>query len=150
MEMSAFIEDLRGQKVGLDTMVFVYAFENHPAYVQLIRPLLIAIESGATEAVTSTITLAECLVQPYRKKDTALAARYMVLLRNFPHLAVLPVTDAIAERAAFLRANHRLKTPDAVQISTALLSGCRSFLTNDEAFHSVKGIEVLVLDDFLT
>jgi predicted nucleic acid-binding protein len=109
-----------------------------------------AIESGATGAVTSTITLAECLVEPYRKKDAARGARYMVLLRNFPHLAVLRVTDAIAERAAFLRANHRLKTPDALQISTALLSGCRSLLTNDEAFHSVKEIEVLVLDDFLT
>ncbi len=46
----------------------------------------------------------------------------MVLFRNFPHLSVLPVTDEIAERAAFLRAHYGLKTPDALQLATALIS----------------------------
>jgi predicted nucleic acid-binding protein len=70
----------------------------------------------------------------------------MVLFRNFPHLSVVPVTDDIAERAAFLRAYQNLKTPDALQVATALLSGSRFFLTNDETLTSVKDIPILVLD----
>jgi predicted nucleic acid-binding protein len=70
----------------------------------------------------------------------------MVLFRNFPHLSVVPVTDDIAERAAFLRAHYNLKTPDAIQVATALVSGSRAFLTNDENLASVKGIDILVLD----
>jgi len=79
----------------------------------------------------------------------ALAARYMVLFRNFPHLSVLPVTDEIAERAAFLRAHYRLKTPDAFQLATALISASHAFLTNDERTPEIEGFQVLILDRYL-
>ncbi len=70
----------------------------------------------------------------------------MVLFRNFPHLSVLPVSDDIAERAAFLHAHHNLKAPDALQLATALLSGSRLFLTNDDTLSQVGDIQVLILD----
>ncbi|MGA2315058.1 MAG: PIN domain-containing protein [Thermodesulfobacteriota bacterium] len=127
-------------------MIFIYAFEEHPAYLPLLKYFFSVLEKGEIEAVTSTISITECLVHPYRKKDFALAAQYMVLFRNFPHLSVVPVTDDIAERAAFLRAHYNLKTPDAIQVATALISGSRAFLTNDENLASVKGIDILVLD----
>ncbi len=149
MEVTTFLKDCKGQKIALDTMVFIYAFEEHPTYLPIIRPFFRAVEKGEVEAVTSTLTLAECLVQPYRKKDMALAARYRVLFRNFPNLSVIPVTDDIAERTALLRANYRLKTPDAIQLASALVSGSRSFLTNDEALGPVEGIQILVLDHLL-
>ena len=79
----------------------------------------------------------------------ALAARYMFLFRNFPHLSVLPVTDEIAERAAFLRAHYDLKTPDALQFATALISASHAFLTNDERIPEIEGIQVLILDRYL-
>ena len=144
--MTSFLKGLKSQKVGLDTMIFIYAFEEHPAYLPLLKPFFSVLEKGEIEAVTSTISITECLIQPYRKKDIALAARYMILFRNFPHLSVIPVTDDIAERAAFLRAHYNLKTPDAIQVATALISGSRAFLTNDENLASVKGIDILVLD----
>lgn len=149
MEITAFLKSLKGQKVAVDTMVFIYAFEEHSAYLPLIKPFFTAVEKGEMEAVTSTITLAECLIQPYKKKDMALAARYRVLFRNFPNLSVIPVTDDIAERTALLRANYRLKTPDAIQLATALVSGSRLFLTNDEALGPVEGVRIFVLDHLL-
>jgi len=144
--MTFFLKGLKSQKVGLDTMIFIYAFEEHPAYLPLLKNFFSVLEKGEIEAVTSTISITECLVQPYRKKDFALAAQYMVLFRNFPHLSVVPVTDDIAERSAFLRAHYNLKTPDAIQVATALISGSRAFLTNDENLASVKGIDILVLE----
>lgn len=144
--MTSFLKGLKSQKVGLDTMIFIYAFEEHPAHLPLLKHFFSVLEKGEIEAVTSTITIQECLVHPYRKKDFALAAQYMVLFRNFPHLSIITVTDDIAERAAFLRAHYNLKTPDAIQVATALISGSRAFLTNDENLASVKGIDILVLD----
>ena len=113
-----------------------------PSYV----PLLSAFQS---KMFYIDLIFAECLVQPYREKDMALAARYMVLFRNFPHLSVLPVTDEIAERAAFLRAHYRLKTPDAFQLATALISASHAFLTNDERTPEIEGFQVLILDRYL-
>jgi len=144
--MTSFLRSLKGQKIAVDTMIFIYAFEEHPAYASLLRTFFAALEKGEMEAVTSTVTITECLTQPYRKKNFSLAAQYMVLFRNFPHLSVAPVTDDIAERAAFLRAHQNLKTPDALQLATALLSGSHFFLTNDETLISFKDIPILILD----
>jgi len=144
--MTSFLKGLKSQKVGLDTMIFIYTFEEHPAYLPLLKQFFSVLEKGEMEAVTSTITVTECLVRPYRKKDFALAAQYMALFRNFPHLSIIPVTDDVAERAAFLRAHYHLKTPDAIQVATALISGSRAFLTNDENLASVEGIDILLLD----
>jgi predicted nucleic acid-binding protein len=147
--MTSFLKNLKGQRVTLDAMVFIYAFENHPIYLPLLNPLLDAIERGELEAITSTLTVAECLVQPYKKKNMILAAHYRVLFRNFPNLSVLPLTEEIANKTAFLRAHYHLKTPDAIQLATASIAGSRSFLTNDRKLPSVEGIQVLVLDHLL-
>ncbi len=144
--MTSSLKKLLGQKVGLDTMVFIYTFEEHPAYLPLIKDFLHALEKGEFEAVTSTLTITECLIQPYRKNHPSLATHYLVLFRNFPHLSVIPVLDDIAERAAFLRAHHNLKTPDAIQIATALVSGAHIFLTNDETMSHIEGMDILLLD----
>jgi predicted nucleic acid-binding protein len=148
--MNPLLELLQGKKVALDTMVFIYAFEEHPVYLPLIKPLWHEVERGKIRAVTSTITLAECLVQPFRAKALELAARYKILFRDFPHLSVIPVSEEIAEKAAWLRAQYQIKTPDAIQLATAIDSGCHAFLTNDEDLAGPKEVRTLVLSQFLT
>jgi predicted nucleic acid-binding protein len=144
--MISFLKRLKGQKIGIDTMIFIYAFEEHPAHASFLRSFFSALEKGEMESVTSSVTITECLTQPYRVKDFALAAQYMALFRNFPHLSVVPVTDDIAERAAFLRASQNLKTPDALQLATALLSDSNFFLTNNQSLSSIQDIPILILD----
>ena len=41
-----------------------------------------------------------------------------------------------------------LKTPDALQIASALSAGCPAFLTNDRRIPSMQGLRVLQLDDY--
>ncbi len=147
--MTSFLRRLKGQKIAIDTMIFIYAFEEHPTYLAVLRSFFSALEKGEMEAVTSTVTITECLIQPYRLKNFILAAQYMALFRNFPHLSVIPVIDDIAERAAFLRANQNLKTPDALQLATALVSGANSFLTNDESLSSIHTIPIIILDQLI-
>ena len=144
--MISSLKRLKGQKIAIDTMIFIYAFEEHPAHASFLRSFFSALEKGEMESVTSSVTITECLTQPYRVKDFALAAQYMALFRNFPHLSVVPVTDDIAERAAFLRASQNLRTPDALQLATALLSGSNFFLTNDQSLSSIQDIPILILD----
>jgi predicted nucleic acid-binding protein len=47
-----------------------------------------------------------------------------------------------------LRARHRLRTPNALQIAAALSVGCRAFLTNDASLGRMNELRVLGLDDF--
>jgi predicted nucleic acid-binding protein len=49
--------------------------------------------------------------------------------------------------AAALRARHRLPTPDAIQLATAIHSGATLAITNDEAWKNVGGIDTLLLTE---
>jgi predicted nucleic acid-binding protein len=144
--MISFLRGLKCQKIAIDTTIFIYAFEEHPVHASFLKCFFTALEKGEMESVTSAVTITECFTQPYRLNDFTLAAQYMALFRNFPHLSVVPVTDNIAERAAFLRASQNLKTPDALQLATALLSRSNFFLTNDQSLSSIQDIPILILD----
>jgi len=147
--MISFLKTLQGKRVALDTMIFIYAFEEHPLYLPLLKPFFGEVEKGNILAFTSTLSLTECLVRPFRVKALALAARYKTLFYHFPHLSVIAVDKEIAERAAWLRSQYRLRTPDAIQIATGLFSESQVFLTNDEGLPRVKEIQIRVLKDFL-
>jgi predicted nucleic acid-binding protein len=68
------------------------------------------------------------------------------LLSTFPNLDWVAPDLAIADRAAEIRALHRLRTPDALQIATAVCRGATAMLTNDPEFARVPQIEIGVLD----
>lgn len=77
----------------------------------------------------------------------AVEARYRDLLLHSRNFALLDVNVAIAERAAGLRAQYRLRTPDALQIAAALVNGCEAFLTNDIGLKRVTDLRILVLEE---
>ena len=70
-------------------------------------------------------------------------------MTTYPGLIWVPVTLEVADRAARLRADYRLKTPDAIQVATAIAGGAAGFLANDAAMKRVKEIECLVVDELL-
>jgi predicted nucleic acid-binding protein len=51
--------------------------------------------------------------------------------------------------AARLRADYRLKTPDAIQAATAVHARTSAFITNDPVFQRVTELDVLVLGELL-
>lgn len=61
-----WISKLRGMIVGLDTAPLIYFIERHPVYLSFVRPFFQAMEIGEFEVVTSTLTLTEVLVHPYK------------------------------------------------------------------------------------
>ncbi|HSF14169.1 MAG TPA: PIN domain-containing protein [Vicinamibacteria bacterium] len=137
----------RHRKLGLDTSVFIYAVEENPKYLALVRPILAWVEGPKGQAVTSTVSMLELLVQPYRLSDLNRVNQFYALLITYPHLEWVAPSLAVADRAARLRADHNLKTPDALQAATALASEATGFISNDPAYKRVAGIETVILDE---
>ena len=76
------------------------------------------------------------------------AQRYRDLLLNSSDFQVLPIDAEVAEIAADIRARYNLRTPDALQVATALHAGCDAFLTNnDKHFQRVTDLQVLILNE---
>jgi len=142
-----WLTQLQGQVVGLDTAPLIYLIEQHPNYVERIRASFTAMDAGEFQVVTSTLTLTEVLVHPLRSGHTELAETYRDVLLNQENLKTLAVSGAIAELAAQLRATQNLRTPDAIQIATALAGNAKFFLTNDIRLNAVAELQVLVLEN---
>lgn len=137
-------------KVGLDTSLFIYHFEKHPVYSPLTQELLSGIEKGERRGITSTITLMEIIVKPLSMGRNDIARKYEALLMNFPNLEVVDLDRDVIRQAARLRADYRLRPPDALQVSACLLSGAEVFITNDRQIERLRDkLEVVILDDLL-
>jgi predicted nucleic acid-binding protein len=143
------IDELRDLRICIDTAPIIYFIEKHPKYLNLIRPIFAQIDAGKIEAITSTITLLEVLVQPIRRNNNSLAERYREILLYSEGLTTFEILHDVSEMSSKLRAKYSIKTPDAIQIAVGLLYGADKFITNDQALKKVSDIDVLVLDDFL-
>jgi len=131
--------------VGLDTGPLIYYIEEHPTFLPRVAPFFEAAERGEFRVVTSLVTLIEVLVHPLREGQQDLAQQYRDVLLLSANLTPVPLDEQIAEQAAELRARHKLRTPDAIQVATALRSGAAWFLTSDADLPEIAGISTLVL-----
>jgi predicted nucleic acid-binding protein len=132
--------------VGLDTAPIIYLIEEHPTYLQILRPFFEAADRGELRVVTSTVTLLEVLVHPFRRGYAGLAQQYRDILLNSNGITCVALSSEIAEEAARLRSQHNLRTPDAIQVATAIHEGASSFLTNDTGLPSLPMLQVMVLN----
>ena len=139
----------RHGKIAIDTSPFIYQLEASPRYPPVVDPIFAWLERPGRAAVTSTITLTELLVHPYREADQERADRLYAVLSRYPNLAWIAPSLEVADLAAQMRAQHRLRTPDALQAATAVIMGATGLVTNDAILRRVPGFETLVLDDLL-
>lgn len=142
-------EDLGQGPVALDTAVFIYFIEEDERFLPLVEEIFEAIDSGSLLAVTSTLTLLETLVGPICAGDNQLAMSYETLLSQSRGLHLLDLDHPVIRLAAKIRALAGLKTPDALQVATALHAECTAFLTNDREIPSIGEMQTLQLRDYL-
>ena len=135
-------------RLFLDSAPVIYAVEENPQYLPIVREIFARIEESSPIGVTSPVTLAECLVRPYRLGQTELQQQYIELFFQTENIIFQPITNpSIALEAAQIRARYNLQLPDAFQIAVALAAGCEAFLTNDVTFRRVTELRILVLDE---
>jgi predicted nucleic acid-binding protein len=129
----------------LDTAPLIYYVEKHPQYQRILKTVFNRIDKGLITAFTSPVTLAECLIHPYRLGLVDLQKDSVDLIVNGRNTVFVPVDDAISQKAAQFRAFYNLSLIDAFQVATAISAGCDTFLTNDLSMKKVTETKVLVL-----
>jgi len=140
---------LKGKIIGLDTMVFIYHFEENQLYSPLTFSIFESLEKGNFNGITSVLTLLEILVKPKKENNLLLTERYKLLFETFPNLQVKELNENIADIASSLRANYNINTPDAIQIATSLEAKADIFITNDATLKKISEIKVLLLSEML-
>ena len=137
------------KRVLIDTSVWIYHFGQHPQLGSPAGKVIESLEAGKFRGVASELTLLELTVRPLQLGRQDVADDYEVLLDYFPNLELEPISREILLDAAGLRARHRLRTPDAIQIATGLKTGATLAVTNDEGWRRLAFIDTVVLSDLV-
>jgi predicted nucleic acid-binding protein len=135
------------RRIFLDTAPVIYYVEKNTGYLGLVEDVFNRIDEGLLTAVTSPITLAECLIHPYRLGLTQLQIDFYELIVNAGNTLFTPIDNAISQKAAQLRAARNISLTDAFQLSSALAAGCEAFLTNDLGIKGIVDLDVIVLSE---
>jgi len=134
-------------KIFLDTAPVIYFVEKNPDFAPKAEEIFNRLDDGKLMAVVSPITLAECLVLPYKQKNSDVAQIFTDLLVNSESVLFYPIDEVTADKAADLRARYNLTLTDALQLAVAIQSDCDAFLTNDIDLKRVTEIPIIVLSE---
>jgi predicted nucleic acid-binding protein len=143
------IQKLTNKTVFLDTAPLIYYIGENQLYSTILNQLFLDNSKGDFLFQTSVITLLEVLVHPIRKNELQLVKQYQNILFNSPSINIIELNIEIAIKAAGFRAKYGLKTPDSIQVATAVFVSAEYFLTNDIRLKAVKELEILVLDELI-
>ena len=142
---------ISGRLVAFDTAPLIYYIEENPLYLPLVDELFDTIDSDTSTGITSVLTLQEVLVKPLREGMQDIADQYRNILKSSINITLANIDESVCEKAANLRAKYAwLRTPDALQIATAILHNAAVIVTNDDKRKRVTEIQIIVLQDLVT
>jgi len=119
--------------IYLDACIIIYIVEKHPIYSSSIEDLIRNLNDA--ELCYAPLARMECLVMPFRTKDSQLKKLYEEFF-NTQKILSLPIE--VFDEAARLRSEFTvLKTPDALHLATALHHNCDEFWTNDNRLEQI-------------
>jgi predicted nucleic acid-binding protein len=140
----------KSRRVFLDSATFIYFIEEQERYLPVVRQVFYMVERGQVSAFSSYLSLLEVLVQPLKKQRPDLVQKYKGILSGARGLCLFPIDGRISEEGARIRAQYGFRTPDAIQLATALCHGADALVTNDEKMRRFKEVEVVLLEEFVS
>jgi predicted nucleic acid-binding protein len=134
-------------KIFLDACAIIYWVEMSGPHYTRFADLLHDLRKKYKRPsfAVSHLSLLECRVKPLQERDENLLNRYQQFFCA-RDLTRVPISLDIIEKAAELRAFHHLRTPDALQASSAIsIPDDIIFVTGDKNFKKIPKLEVLLI-----
>lgn len=138
---------MRRERYYVDTNVVIAIVEGSEQLSDTQFEFVARVDNGECEALTSELTLAECLAKPMADRNAALVETYLHFLDNRQNFPVVPVSRTTWIAAARLRGEQGIRLPDALHLASAVETGCSVFLTNDRRIRSNERMQVTVWDE---
>jgi len=108
----------------VDASVFLNGFNPYEAGHEESRSLLARMQDEAVPIIVPTLLLPEVAAAVGRGRDDAdLARRFAASLHRLPHVVFVPLGETLADQAADIAAQYRLRGSDAVYAAVALRFG---------------------------
>ncbi len=140
---------LKNQQVYVDTNIIIYLIEGLSEYEKPLGEIRELLETSQLHPITSELSLAECLVQPFKTNATEAVSLYRTFLEDSGCFDLLQIHKEVLVQAAYITAETKMKLPDAIHVATAITTNCNLFLTNDKNIRTPRNMEIVLLSDYL-
>lgn len=134
--------------VFLDASAIIYLLEGEPGVRKSAQDILRAIgkQNADPDIAVSALSLLECRVHPMRNADRDRLELFDSFFRD-PGLLVVDLDRNVIDRATELRANHGIRTPDALQAASCMaLHPDTAFITGDRDFLRLPALDVHLVE----
>jgi len=128
-------------RLYLDTSPVIYTVEQVPGYAAAVDN---ALSAPGVVLVASDLTWMECRVKPLRDGHADLLKDYDEFFQNAV-AEIIPLTREVIDRATEIRAQYGFKTPDAIHLPAAVVSGCDGFFTDDHRLDRFSDITIEIV-----
>ena len=135
------------RRVFLDTAPIIYFLENSSLYMRAMGDFFAKCVKEHIQIVTSALTIEEYLVAPYSDGKMEYVDNFKRFI-EYMNIEVVNINPVIAEQGAKIRGKYKgFKAMDALQIATAIVSGCDMFFTNDKQLRQEKELPCMTMED---
>lgn len=135
------------QWVYMDACIVIYLVEQKHEHWHTLQQQVEHYVDQGHQFVVSELTRMECLTQPLRQKNALLHEAFEHFFNCNTHV-ITDLKRPVFDLATQLRANHSLKTPDALHLATAIHHGCHEFWTNDHRLQKAASNHLQVINIF--
>ena len=115
--------------VFFDTNLFIYLLDAQSPFHSAVSELRKKMIASGVGLVTSAMTLGEVMTGPRRSNQEPLALQYRSAIAQVAR--IVSFDEKAADLYSGIRAAHRIKPPDAIQLACAASHGVELFVTND-------------------
>ena len=143
--MTEFADLTSGNKVYVDSNMFIYQFENIVGFAERVALRFSEVAKQGGRLLTSELTVAECCYKPASDNNALLLSAYEEFFEQSGEVELVSLSGGVVKRAALVGASVGLKLLDAIHYVSALDVGCTYFLTGDKAFKSDPQLRVILL-----
>ena len=130
--------------IYLDSVILIYRIGGDAPFKMRANRRISDLESAGNRFAVSHLSRLECSIRPIRSGNTAKLAQYDAFF-TLPSVQIVPITQAVFDRATLIRATLNFKLADSLHLAAAVEARCGLFLTNDTRLARFSDIPVEIL-----
>lgn len=132
------------KKIYWDSCILIYRIQQISPWAEIIAGKL-SPQIDETQLCVTDLVRLECRLLPLREGNLELLQQFDRLFVQ-PGVVTVPLDAQVFNLATELRAQYRLKTPDALHLAAAISSDCAEFWSNDDRLAQIAGSRIEVVN----
>ena len=129
----------------LDANIFIFAALNTEKEGEKALALLLRIQNGEEQAVTSSLTFDEVFWEVKKNRGFEKAIETAEAMLNFPNLTIVSADRAVVSLALGIIREYHLAPRDAIHAATAIAEKADFIISTDQHFDRIKELKTKIL-----